>query len=238
MIHPEVEHALLSRRSVRGYLPREVPDELVRHILALAARAPSGSNLQPWRVYVLRGGARAAFSAALQRAAAGEGSPHQEEYAYYPQVWREPYLARRRQLGYALYGLLGIERGDKVRMDRQHARNYDFFGAPVGLIFTIDRELEQGSWLDYGAFLQSVMIAARGAGLDSCAQQSFARFHGLIRQLLAIPVGQVVVCGMALGWADPAERANQLRTERMPLPEFVTVHDQVAVPVAAQENKR
>lgn len=235
MIQPEIEQALLSRRSVRGYLRREVPDELVRRILALAARAPSGSNLQPWRVHVLRGEARTAFSAALRRAAAGEGGPHEEEYAYYPRIWREPYLARRRKLGYALYGLLGIERGDKLRMDSQHARNYDFFGAPVGLIFTIDRELEQGSWLDYGTFLQSVMIAARGAGLDSCAQQSFARFHGLIRQLLAIPAGQVVVCGMALGWADPAERANQLRTERMPLPEFVIVHDQVTAPVPAQE---
>lgn len=220
----EVEMALVTRRSVRGFLPREVPPSAVERILELAARAPSGTNIQPWRVHVLTGRARQALVARILRADEDEPGAHEPEYDYYPKHWREPYLSRRRKVGFDLYGLLDIAKGDKARMARQHARNYEFFGAPVGLIFTIERELEIGSWLDYGTFLQSIMVAARGAGLDTCPQQAFAKYHRVIADQLRLPQSEMVVCGMALGYADPDDPANRLRTQRVPLSEFVSFH--------------
>lgn len=223
-LSPDVERALRTRRSVRGFLPRDVPLALIEAILALAARAPSGTNIQPWRVHVMTGGARQALVERILRAEELEPAEHAPEYDYYPMVWREPYLGRRRKVGYDLYGLLGIAKGDKDGMARQHARNYAFFGAPVGLIFTIERDMQVGSWLDYGTFLQSIMIAARGAGLDTCPQQAFAKYHRVIADVLALPPGEMVVCGMALGYADPDAPANRLRTERVPVREFATFH--------------
>lgn len=223
-LSPDVERALRTRRSVRGFLPRDVPLALIEAILALAARAPSGTNIQPWRVHVMTGGARQALVERILRAEELEPAEHAPEYDYYPTVWREPYLGRRRKVGYDLYGLLGIAKGDKDGMARQHARNYAFFGAPVGLIFTIERDMQVGSWLDYGTFLQSIMIAARGAGLDTCPQQAFAKYHRVIADVLALPPGEMVVCGMALGYADPDAPANRLRTERVPVREFATFH--------------
>lgn len=217
----DVEQAISSRRSVRGFLPQEVPLPLVRHILELAGRSPSGTNTQPWRVHVLTGRSRAELVERILHADTTEPDAHTGEYDYYPKSWREPYLSRRRKVGYDMYGLLGIAKGDKAGMATQHARNYTFFGAPVGLIFTIDRDLEIGSWLDYGMFLQSIMIAARGSGLDTCPQQAFAKYHRVIAEYLQLPESQMVVCGMAIGFADHSEAANQLITERMPLDEFV-----------------
>jgi nitroreductase len=162
-----VDAAITSRRSIRAFLDTAVPQQVVRDILRVASRAPSGTNTQPWRVTVLTGAQRdelsrrimAAYDDPVQRA------HHTEEYAYYPTRWESPYIERRRKVGWDLYGLLGIGKTDRERMHRQHGRNYVFFDAPVGLIFTIDRILEQGSWLDYGMFLQSVMVAARGEGV-------------------------------------------------------------------------
>ncbi|MCW2241372.1 nitroreductase [Azospirillum canadense] len=215
-----VEEALRTRRSVRAFRDTPVPRGLVARILTTAARAPSGSNIQPWRVYATTGAAKRALSRDLMDAHAA-GDPGEEEYAYYPTEWREPYLARRRKVGWDLYGALGIQRGDKDAMTRQLARNYLFFDAPVGLMFTIDRRLEVGSWLDYGMFLQSVMLAARGFGLDTCSQQAFAKYHRIIRRHLAIPDDEVLICGMALGHAEPAAVENRFDTERMPVSEFV-----------------
>lgn len=219
-----VEQALASRRSTRAFLDRPVPRDLVNRILAAAARAPSGSNIQPWKVHVLAGDALQHFIGAVQgRFEAGdEGS---EEYAYYPRAWRDPYLSRRRKVGWDLYSSLGIEKGDKPAMARQLGRNYSFFGAPVGLIFTIDRDMEQGSWLDYGMFLQSIMLAARGLGLDTCPQQAFARYHATIGEVLGLPADEMVVCGMALGFADEAAAENNFPTQRMALTEFVRYHE-------------
>ncbi len=215
------EEAILSRRSVRAFRDTEVPRALVERILAVAARAPSGSNLQPWKVYVVTGAAKAALTAEILEAYfAGDG--HSEEYDYYPDPWREPYLSRRRKVGYDLYGILGIARGDREAMRRQLARNYEFFGAPVGLIFTIDRDLPVGAWLDYGGFLQSIMIAARGFGLDTCPQQAFAKYHRILTRRLGIPDDEMVVCGMALGYADTEAPVNRLETERVPVAEFAT----------------
>ncbi|HEY4374496.1 MAG TPA: nitroreductase [Burkholderiales bacterium] len=225
-----VDRALLTRRSVRGFLPTPVAREQVEGILHAAARAPSGTNIQPWKVYVLTGGAKQKLSAAVlaaheedyARKKRGEAPLHQETYFYYPRQWFEPYLARRRKLGWDLYGLLGIGKTDYDKMHAQHGRNYEFFGAPVGMIFTIDRRLEQGSWLDYGMFIENVMIAARGRGLDTCPQQAFAAFHGIIREHLKLPEDEVVVCGMSLGYEDKAATANQLKTERAAVADFTT----------------
>lgn len=217
-----VDQAITSRRSVRAYLPTPVPRETIEEILAVASRAPSGTNTQPWKVYVLTGAARERLSARICAAHEdpAQRSQHAEEYAYYPTEWRSPYVDRRRKVGWDLYNLLGIAKTDKVRMHSQHARNYSFFDAPVGLIFTIDRVMRQGSWLDYGMFLQSVMVAARARGLDTCPQAAFTQFHRLISEELQLPAEEMVVCGMALGHADPKAIENTLVTEREPVAGF------------------
>ncbi len=217
-----VDEALRSRRSVRAFLPTPVPRETVEAILEAAARAPSGTNTQPWKVHVLTGVSKVALSAAIKAAYddPAERARHTEEYAYYPTEWRSPYIDRRRKVGWDLYTLLGIGRNDKERMHAQHGRNYDFFGAPVGLMFSIDRVLQQGSWLDYGMFLQSIMVAARGRGLDTCPQAAFMQYHRIIAAHLGLAAGQMVVCGMSLGHADPAAVENTLHTEREPLSGF------------------
>ena len=217
-----VDAALLTRRSVRAFLPTPVPRETVERILAVAARAPSGTNTQPWKVYVLTGAAKEALTRDLLDAyndpkARAES---QEEYPYYPSEWVSPYIDRRRKIGWDLYGLLGIDKSDKAGMHEQHARNYRFFGAPVGLMFTIDRVMEQGSWLDYGMFLQSIMVAARGRGLDTCPQAAFTQFHRIIMRHLDAPAGEMLVCGMSLGHADPSATENALVTEREPVQGF------------------
>lgn len=219
-----VDEAIRSRRSIRAFLPTPVPRRTVEEILQVAARAPSGTNTQPWKVTVLTGGAKAALSARIRAAYddPAEAARHTEEYPYYPTEWVSPYIERRRKVGWDLYGLLGIAKGDKARMHEQHGRNYAFFDAPVGLIFRIDRVLQQGSWLDYGMFLQNVMVAARARGLDTCPQAAFTPFHRLIAEQLALPATEMVVCGMSLGWADPDAVANRLQTERAPVSEFAS----------------
>jgi nitroreductase len=222
-----VDAAITSRRSVRAFLDTPVPGETVRDILHVASRAPSGTNTQPWRVTVLTGAARAELS---RRIIAAYDDPaqramHSEEYAYYPVKWVSPYIERRRKIGWDLYGLLGIGRADHDRMHRQHARNYRFFDAPVGLIFTIERVLERGSWLDYGMFLQNVMIAARARGLDTCPQAAFTPFHRLIEEFLQLPAGEMVVCGMSMGFSDPQAIENTLVTEREPVEQFARFLD-------------
>jgi len=221
-----VDAAITSRRSIRAYLPTPVPRETIEQILQVAARAPSGTNTQPWQVHVLTGAALQRLSGRVLAAFDDpeERARHAEDYAYYPTEWISPYIDRRRKVGWDLYSLLGIGKTDKDRMHAQHARNYRFFDAPVGLIFSIDRVMQQGSWLDYGMFLQSVMVAARGRGLDTCAQAAFTQFHRLIAEELALPASQAVVCGMALGWADPAAIENTLVTEREPVAAFTHFH--------------
>lgn len=215
-----VQDAITGRRSIRAYLDKPVPRDVLDRVLTVAARAPSGSNIQPWKVYVLQGAAKdrlVATLTALQTA----GDPGAREYNYYPVEWRDPYLARRRACGFGLYKTLGIGRDDKTRMAEQHGRNFAFFGAPVGLMFTIDRDMEKGSWLDYGMFVQSVMLAARGEGLETCPQAAFAYFAPTVQRELAIPANEMVVCGMSLGYADPSDVVNTFVTEREPLDSFV-----------------
>ncbi|MGC9185234.1 MAG: nitroreductase, partial [Thiomonas sp.] len=181
-----VDAAITSRRSIRRFLPTPVPRQTIEAILQVAARAPSGTNTQPWQVHVLSGAAKARLSARILAAYddPAQAAQHTEDYAYYPSEWRSPYIDRRRKVGWDLYGLLGIAKGDKAAMHAQHGRNYVFFDAPVGLIFTIDRIMAQGSWLDYGMFLQNIMIAARARGLDTCPQAAFNQFHRIIEDEL------------------------------------------------------
>jgi nitroreductase len=225
--HAVVDAAITSRRSIRAFLPTPVPRTTIEEILAVAARAPSGTNTQPWKVAVLTGAARQRLVDAISAAYDDpqQRKLHVEEYAYYPTQWVDPYLARRRKVGWDLYGLLGIGRDDKARMHAQHGRNYRFFDAPVGLIFSIDRIMEQGSWLDYGMFLQNIMVAARARGLDTCPQAAFTQFHAIIRAQLALPDSEMVVCGMSLGYADMSRVENTLQTEREPVSGFARFLD-------------
>ena len=230
-----VDDAIVTRRSLRAFLPTPVPRATVEEILAVAARAPSGTNTQPWKAYVLTGDALAELSKQLVEAYDDptERAAHTEEYAYYPTEWRSPFIERRRKVGWDLYGLLGIAKTDKARMHAQHRRNYEFFDAPVGLMFTIDRIMRQGSWLDFGMFLQSVMVAARGRGLDTCPQAAFTPFHRLIMPALGAPANEQLVCGMSLGHADPAAIENSLQTEREPVDRFAVFLDRLPAGVPA-----
>jgi nitroreductase len=218
-----VDAAITSRRSIRAFLDKPVERTDIERILEVAARAPSGTNTQPWKVYVLTGQARVALSDAILAVHTdpARSREHSEEYAYYPREWVSPFIDRRRKVGWDLYGLLGLSREDKAGMAAQHARNFRFFDAPVGFIFTIDRVMEQGSWLDYGMFLQNIMVAARGRGLDTCPQAAFTQYHRIIAEQLHLPPNETVVCGMALGWADPDKIENSLITEREPVTGFV-----------------
>ena len=218
-----VDAAITSRRSIRAFLPDPVAQGTIEEILLVAGRAPSGTNAQPWNVHVLTGAALHRLSEAILAACRDpeQLARHRDEYSYYPTRWVEPYLGRRRRVGWELYGLLGIGRADKDRMQAQLQRNYLFFDAPVGLIFSIDRVMAQGSWLDYGMFLQSIMVAARARGLDTCPQAAFVQFHRIIRAQLDIGEDRTIVCGMSLGKADMSRVENTLVTEREPLEKFV-----------------
>jgi nitroreductase len=220
-----VDAAITSRHSIRAFLPDAVAREDIERILEVASRAPSGTNTQPWKVYVFTGHSKTRLSAAIVAAHEDPANAHTEEYAYYPREWVSPYIDRRRKVGWDLYALLGLTRENKAGMAAQHGRNYRFFDAPVGFIFTIDRVMEQGSWLDYGMFLQSIMVAARGRGLDTCPQAAFTQYHKIIEQHLALPAGEMVVCGMALGYADPSKIENTLITAREPVSGFARYFD-------------
>ena len=218
-----VDEAIRSRQSVRAFLPTPVGRTTVEELLRLASRSASGSNIQPWRVRVIAGDARARLTEAIFDAVARDGfEPYQREWNYYPVRWREPFLGRRRKIGWDMYNLLGVAKGDFEGTQQARMRNYEFFGAPVGMIFTLDEDLEIGSWLDLGIFLGSVMIAARGHGLHTCPQAAFADFHSIIRPLLNIPENEIIICGMALGHIDPDAPVNALKTERADLDVFAT----------------
>lgn len=217
-----VDEAIMTRRSVRAFLPDPVDEATLREILQIAARAPSGTNMQPWRVYVFSGAKMKAIGDAILNSGIRAEKAKWDEYKYYPDQFFEPYYARRRKVGFDLYTHLGIGKRDVDQMRAQHDRNFVFFDAPVGMIFTIDRRLNQGSWIDYGMFLQNIMVAARARGLHTCPQAAFAPYHNQIRPLLGIKQEEIVVCGMALGYEDASKPENNLRTERAPLEEWVT----------------
>lgn len=221
-----VDAAIESRQSIRAFTSRPVEREVLNGILAVASRAPSGANAQPWKTYVLQGRARdtlvekvcAAHDAVY--ANPEEAARYKEAYAYYPQKWISPYLERRRENGWGLYGLLGIAKGEKDRMHAQHQRNFRFFDAPVGLFFTVNTIMGQGALLDCGAFMQNIMIAARARGLDTCPQAAWNSYASIILPHIGAGDDEMLVCGMALGHAAPDELVNTFRTPRVPLEDF------------------
>jgi nitroreductase len=218
-----VDEAINTRQSVRAFLPTPVDRATVEELLKLAARSASGSNIQPWRVRVITGDVRNRLVKAIFDAVEGDGfEPYQREWNYYPVNWREPFLGRRRKIGWDMYSLLGVARGDFEGTKAARMRNYEFFGAPIGMIFTLDEDLEIGSWLDLGIYLGTLMIAARGHGLHTCPQVAFADFHKVIRPILDIPEKEIIVCGMALGHIDPDAPVNKLTTSRAPLSDFAS----------------
>src|SRR5450755_2539254 len=210
-----VDEAITSRKSVREFLSTPVDRATVEELLAVASRSPSGSNIQPWKVRVIGGEVRAGLTQAILDAIEQDGvDKYQREWNYYPVQWREPFLGRRRKIGWDMYGLLGVGKGDHEGTHRARLRNYEFFGAPVGMNITHDDDLEIGSWLDLGILLGAIMIAARGHGLHTCPQAAFADFHSIIRPMLDIPANEIVICGLALGHIDPDAPVNALKTER------------------------
>jgi nitroreductase len=219
-------HTLIrERRSIRAFTQAPVGHDVLHRILETAARSPSGTNMQPWHVYVLSDGARDTLVARVKAVRAmepeREQGPHPfGEYNYNPEPLREPYRGRRKAVGWGLYSLLGIAHGDRAASWIAAGRNFEFFGAPIGLIFTLDRDLGMGSWLDLGIFMQSVMLAARGEGLDTCCQAAWRHYHDLIREVAPIPQQEIVACGMSLGHADLAAVANRLHSEREPVEAF------------------
>jgi nitroreductase len=220
----DVYEALRTRASVRAFLDRPVARDVLLRILDAARWAPSGSNIQPWRVHAVEGERLRALCADVRHAAATERDAHSWSYAYYPRHWRDPYLARRRACGWGLYTLLGIARGDRAAAAAHELRNYEFFGAPAGLFLFVDADLEQGSWFDYGMFAQSLMLAAREEGLHTCPQAAWVPFHSIVRQHLDVPASQTLVCGLALGYADPAAPINGYRPARESVETIATLH--------------
>ena len=226
MTQNAVDSAITSRRAVRAFTSQAVSSQTVRELLQVASRAPSGTNAQPWKVYVLQGGSRAALVEKVCaahdaiRADPALAASYCEEYDYYPEKWVSPYIDRRRENGWGLYGLLGIGKGDKDKMHLQHQRNYRFFDAPVGLMFTVDRGMGRGSLLDYGTFLENIMVAARGRGLHTCPQQAWNSYHPIILPHIGASPHEMLVCGMALGYADESAVVNSFNTPRVPVEDF------------------
>ena len=214
--------AVKGRRSIRRFLPTPVADETVLEIIEIAARAPSGQNMQPWLIHFVTGEARDALCREVTEAAdSGERS---DDYPYFPKEFREPYLSRRRKVGFDLFAIYGIERNDFEGRKRALLRNFQFFGAPVGLFFTMERDWGLGAWIDLGNIMTNVMTVARAYGLETCPQQAWAEYGRPVRNVLNLPDQHVIVSGMALGYADYEAKENQLVTERAPHRDFVVRH--------------
>jgi nitroreductase len=223
-----VDQAITTRMSARAFTAQPVPREVLTHLLELAARSPSGTNTQPWKVYVLQGQSRDSLVQKVCaahdeiRANPDKAADYREAYDYYPEKWVSPFIDRRRENGWSLYGLLGIGKGDKDKMHAQHQRNYRFFDAPVGLMFTVDKVMGRGSLVDYGMFLQTLMVAARGHGLHTCPQAAWNAFAKIILPHMGAGDNEMLVCGMSLGYADESDIVNTFRTPRESVVSFTT----------------
>lgn len=221
-----IDQVIQSRHSVRAFLDQPVHVNMIKEILAVAARAPSGTNTQPWKVYVVTEQKRQDIVKQVCDAQKeinthpSRSADHQETFAYYPQTWKSPYIDRRRQNGWALYRLLNIQRGEKDKMAAQQLRNFKFFDAPVGLFFTVDQSMGIGAKMDIAMFMQNIMLAAKARGLDTCPQAAWNHFHSIILPLLGADEDEELVCGMALGYADPKAQVNQLETPREAVEDF------------------
>ncbi|HEY1710849.1 MAG TPA: nitroreductase [Rhizomicrobium sp.] len=221
----KVSEALATRKTVRAFKSDPVPTDTILKIVEQAARAPSGGNLQPWRTYVLNGAARDELVRRVGERRATKAMGEMPEYHIYPPALTEPYKTRRFRVGEMMYATMGIPREDKAARLKFFSGNWSFFGAPAGLIFTIDRQMQQGQWSDLGMFLQSIMLLAREYGLHTCPQEAWAVWHSVIRDYLKVPENEMIFCGMAIGYADEAHPVNGLVSERAPLSEYVSVHE-------------
>ena len=225
-ISETVAQAIDTRMSARAFTQQAVSREVITDILRLGSRAPSGTNTQPWKVYVLQGQSRDSLVDKVcaahdeVRAHPEKAAEYREAYDYYPEKWVSPYIDRRRENGWSLYGLLGIGKADKDKMHLQHQRNYRFFDAPVGLMFTLDKIMGRGSLLDYGMFLQNIMLAARAHGLHTCPQAAWNGFANIILPHIGAGDDEMLVCGMALGYANDQDIVNTLRTPRETVESF------------------
>jgi len=229
-----VDEAITSRMSVRAFTNQPVPRKLIEAILQVASRAPSGTNTQPWQVYVVQGASRDSLVSKVCaahdeiRANPEKAKDYQEAYDYYPEKWVSPYIDRRRENGWGLYNLLGIAKGEKDKMHAQQQRNFCFFDAPVGLMFTIDKVMGRGSLLDYGMFLQNIMVAARARGLHTCPQAAWNNFANIILPHVGAGEDEMLVCGMSLGWAVPDALVNTFVTPRESVDSFTHWCDSAA----------
>jgi nitroreductase len=219
-----VRDAILTRKSIRAFKPDPVSAETIRDILAVASRAATGGNLQPWRVHVLMGERHGEFLSRVREARKQNPMGEPPEYKIYPPELTEPFRSRRFRVGEMMYATMNIPREDKAARLQFFAGNWEFFGAPVGLIFTMHRQMQEGQWADLGMFLQNIMLMAREHGLHSCAQEAWAVWHPLIRDHLSVPQDEIVFCGMAIGYADEAAPVNSLVSERADVEEFATFH--------------
>jgi nitroreductase len=220
----DVLEAMCGRKSTRAYLDRPVARATIESMLDAARWAPSGVNCQPWQVAVVTGAIKTRLSEALL-AARKARQPENPDYAYYPKDWQEPYKSRRQATGLALYQALNISKNDVLARLKAWNNNYHFFGAPVGLLFFVDRALSQGAWVDMGMFIENVMLAARTHGLETCPQASLAEYPDIVRAILNVPATRALVCGMALGYADIHAAVNHYRTAREPVSAFTTWHE-------------
>jgi nitroreductase len=220
-----IDRIIKGRFASRSFTGRTVPRQTITDILDVARFTPSGANIQPWRVYVVAGAKKRAISCALSKAHEEARDEHSSEYQYYASSLPEPYASRRDEFGRLYYGSLGIDRSDAAARSRQTSKNYAFFGAPVGLIIAIDRRLAIGSWLDLGMFIQNVMIAAGARGLQTCPQETFAKYQALLRTLLPIPSEELIVCGMSIGFAEEATASAGSLMPRANIGEFAQFVD-------------
>ena len=220
-----VSEAVASRRTIRAFKPDPVPRAMIEEILTKALRAPSGGNLQPWRMYMLTGKALADFLGLVEEARQVSPMGEKGEYNVYPPDITEPYRTRRFRVGEQLYATINIPREDKPARIRQFQKNYQFFGAPVGIIFTMDRQMQQGQWADLGMFMQTIMLLAKDYCLDTCAQEAWSSWSRIIRDFFSVPQNEMIFCGLAIGYADPDAPINALISERAPLSDFLTVRE-------------
>jgi len=227
-----VDDAITSRHSVRAFLNKAVEPQIIKDILTVASRAPSGTNTQPWKVYVVTGKKRDEMvervsKAQIELANKPElASQYQETFAYYPETWISPFIERRRENGWGLYGLLNIQKGDKEKMARQQLRNFQLFDAPAALYFTVNKAMGIGAKMDIAMMIQNVMIAAKARGLDTCPQAAWNHFHRIVLDVLNAPEDEELVCAIALGYADPNDIINTFITPRLAVEEFTVFLDE------------
>ena len=221
-----VDDAIRSRHSVRAFLSTPVDAQIIKDILEVACRAPSGTNTQPWKVYVVTDKKRDEMVDRVCKAQLEiynhpeKAAEYQETFPYYPEKWISPFIDRRRENGWGLYGLLNIQKGEKEKMAAQQLRNYQLFDAPIGLYFTVNKAMGIGSKMDISMMIQNVMVAAKARGLDTCPQAAWNHFHPIVLEVLGASDDEELVCTVALGYANPDEIVNTFITPREPVENF------------------